>query len=1147
MMGTTGNTKATSWLLLAAFALALGLSLEAAPAASAIYSDADSATQGSWSGKYGANGQVIAGEGSSLPAYATLNITGASTYVWTTETSDPRALQQSSGSSARVAATYYAYSTFVLDLNLTDGNSHSISLYLCDWDDYGRAETITIVDAASQTVLSTQSFSSFTDGIYAVWNIKGHVQIQVTDTAGINGVVNAIFFDPPSASSAPATASYSGSDTTTLGTWTGSYGGNGEVIANGESNIPGYANLNLTGETAYSWTASTSDPRALQTGSGSAARIASAFESTTSFSIGLTLTDGNAHKISLYLCDWDNSGRAETISIVDAVSQTVLNSQTFSSFSGGIYAAWIVKGNIQIQVSSTAGPNGLVNAIFFDSAAAASFTGTDISTQGTWTGKYGGNGEVISNDVSNLPAYANFDLLGQSNYTWTTSTADPRALQTASGSQTRIASTFYAYSAFVIDLNLSDGKAHKISLYLCDWDNYGRAESITVLDAATQTVLNTQKVSSFSGGIYASWIIKGHVQMVVSRTSGINAIVNAIFFDPAAPAPTVSLTANPSSIPAGSSATLNWSSGNANSCTSSGGWNGAEATSGSQSVTPASTTAYTLTCTGIGGTTSASTSVTVTATAPAPTVSLTASPGSISSGWWVTLNWSSSNAASCAAGGPGWTGAKASSGRLTVTPPRTTTYILSCSGAGGSTHATATITVTPAPTVTLTAAARSIASGGSTTLSWSTVNAASCTASGGWTGTQAVRGSLVVSPASTTTYALACQSAGGSSQSTTVVMVNAPKFAIAVSGNKFVNAAEATVQLRGVNLSAFESAAIQGWDPEDPSGGQFGQGYNPNWSAIGSWKANVVRIPLNEDSWLGLICTDTDGIFHHADPGNNYKNAIEAMVEEANAAGLYVILDLHWAAPGHACPLLQSQMADADHSLAFWTSIANTFGYPNGSYANPAVMFELFNEPYLDFDFSGDPWAYMMFGENGSFSGYPASSNGGNWQNVEAAWNVASYQAMINAVRATGASNVVLIGSVSYTADLSGWLSHEPVDSLNQMAATWHPYPAYGSTWGTPAWAQPNFAPEIFSEVQGILEAGIPVIATETGDQDSAGTVGAPLVATITSFADQNGVSVLGWTWDVWQSPDFVLIKDGNGTPTDGYGQFFQAWMVNHK
>lgn len=363
---------------------------------------------------------------------------------------------------------------------------------------------------------------------------------------------------------------------------------------------------------------------------------------------------------------------------------------------------------------------------------------------------------------------------------------------------------------------------------------------------------------------------------------------------------------------------------------------------------------------------------------------------------------------------------------------------------------------------------------------------------------------------------------------------------ISISGNRFIDASGNIVQLRGVNLSAMEFTAIQGWDPSDPTGGNFGQPNNPNWAAISRWKANIVRIPLNEASWLGLTCTDTDGVIHQADPGGNYKQFLANMVQQANAAGMYAILDLHWAAPGNSCPMLQTQMADADHSLDFWTSVAGAYK------TNPAVMFDLFNEPFMNVDFQGDPWAYVMYGTNGSFSGYPAGSTKGNQQNINTPWQIASYQAMINAVRATGATNVVLIGSLSYTADLSGWLAHVPVDPLNQMAASWHPYPTYGAKFGTPIYAQPGFAPQVFSEVQAILGAGIPVLATETGDQASAGTVGAPLVTTITTFADQNGIGVLGWTWDVWTQPSFVLIKDANGTPTDGYGVTFQGWMVNH-
>ncbi len=369
---------------------------------------------------------------------------------------------------------------------------------------------------------------------------------------------------------------------------------------------------------------------------------------------------------------------------------------------------------------------------------------------------------------------------------------------------------------------------------------------------------------------------------------------------------------------------------------------------------------------------------------------------------------------------------------------------------------------------------------------------------------------------------------------------NPGTMSISINGNTFVDASGKIVQLRGVNLSAMEFTAIQGYSPSDPTGGNYGQPNNPNWSAIASWKANIVRIPLNEASWLALTCTDTDGVVHQADPGNNYKTFLANMVKEANAAGMYVILDLHWAAPGTSCPMLQTQMADADHSLDFWTSIAQAYK------SNPAVMFELFNEPFMNVDFTGDQWAYIMFGTGGSFSGYPATSTKGNQKNIATPWSIASYQAMINAVRATGATNPVLIGSLSYTADLSGWLAHVPTDPLNQMAATWHPYPTYGAAFGTAAYAQPGFAPQVFTEVKAIFAAGIPVIATETGDQDTAGTVGSPLVATISAFADQMNMSLLGWTWDVWSNPSDVLIKDVNGTPTDGYGQFFKNWMVNH-
>jgi hypothetical protein len=137
---------------------------------------------------------VIANDLNNVPSYASLSFTGASTYTWTTSTSDARALQTSSGSSSRISSTYYSYG-FTIDLNLTDGNTHKISLYLCDWDAGGRGETISIVDATSKAVLDTETFSSFYNGVYATWDIKGHVQIPVSYNAGKNALVNAIFLN----------------------------------------------------------------------------------------------------------------------------------------------------------------------------------------------------------------------------------------------------------------------------------------------------------------------------------------------------------------------------------------------------------------------------------------------------------------------------------------------------------------------------------------------------------------------------------------------------------------------------------------------------------------------------------------------------------------------------------------------------------------------------------------------------------------------------------------------------------------------------------------------------------------------------------------------------------------------------------------
>lgn len=254
-------------------------------------------------------------------------------------------------------------------------------------------------------------------------------------------------------------------------------------------------------------------------------------------------------------------------------------------------------------------------------------------------------------------------------------------------------------------------------------------------------------------------------------------------------APTVTLTANPTSVVSGSTAALTWSSSNATSCTASGGWTGSKATSGTEnSAALTANASFTLTCSGTGGSGSASVSVTVTAPV-LPTVTLTATPPSVTTGSSTNLTWMSTNATTCTASG-GWTGTKATSGsEVSAALVANTSFTLSCTGAGGTASASASVTVTlPLPQIALSANPTTIAAGGSSTLSWITQNANSCTASAtpanaGWSGARATSGSQSTGALNaTTSFTLSCTGAGGTAQQTTTVAVVSNSAPIANAG-----------------------------------------------------------------------------------------------------------------------------------------------------------------------------------------------------------------------------------------------------------------------------------------------------------------------------------------------------------------------------
>jgi hypothetical protein len=381
---------------------------------------------------------------------------------------------------------------------------------------------------------------------------------------------------------------------------------------------------------------------------------------------------------------------------------------------------------------------------------------------------------------------------------------------------------------------------------------------------------------------------------------------------------------------------------------------------------------------------------------------------------------------------------------------------------------------------------------------------------------------------------------------------------VKVSGNKLVDGTGKTLQIRGVDVSALEFNVIDnaeqapGGKPFDYWGGQY-----PNLSAIAAWKGFAMRIPLNEQSYLNQTAYDPGAsatspqTAELADPLNSYRAVVKQIVDAATAAGMYVILDLHKNAPPAVITGLtttplqllsntsaQSEFSD-ENSIAFWTSVATDYqNYPN-------VIFDLFNEPHIDHFVTPTNLPTIPGQTQGEIAQWFILLHGGTGQLIygdnqtySQNYSVPGMQAMLNAVRATGATNVVMVAGVSWAQDTSLWTQFVPTDPLNQLACSWHAYPSAGAP------SQPGF-PDNFAWAATILSAGYPIIIGETGDESATGST-AKWFPTLLPWADTNNVSVFAWSWNAWGAANDDLITNADGTPTDGEGQYYQNWLVKH-
>jgi hypothetical protein len=289
--------------------------------------------------------------------------------------------------------------------------------------------------------------------------------------------------------------------------------------------------------------------------------------------------------------------------------------------------------------------------------------------------------------------------------------------------------------------------------------------------------------------------------------------------------PSVTFGASPTSVAIQGTSVLTWSTSNADSCTASGGWTGSRATSGTfTTIALASTTTFTLTCSNAaGGSTSRSVTVTVASATPAPTVTFSVNPTTVPLNGSATLSWTTSNATSCTGSGglSGWAGSKQTSGSQNVGPfVASTTFTLSCTGAGGTTQRNAVVSLLGAPTLTFTALPTSVSSGASSTLTWASTNANSCTASGAWAGNKGTAGTQSTGAlTATSAFTLSCSGDGGTVQQTANVTVTgappppppapAPTVSLTASSSSVTSGTSSTLSWTTTNATS--CVAMDGW------------------------------------------------------------------------------------------------------------------------------------------------------------------------------------------------------------------------------------------------------------------------------------------------------------------------------------------------
>lgn len=346
---------------------------------------------------------------------------------------------------------------------------------------------------------------------------------------------------------------------------------------------------------------------------------------------------------------------------------------------------------------------------------------------------------------------------------------------------------------------------------------------------------------------------------------------------------------------------------------------------------------------------------------------------------------------------------------------------------------------------------------------------------------------------------VASQTPGKSPTSTSTSTLTSPSAFPHVKGNQIIDASGRSLILHGTHIQSQFNTGPWG------NSAKITNALNPSiFNVIRSWNMNALRIPV--------------AAYMYQMP--NYMNLLDTIVQQANQAGLYVILaNFEDAQAGGGSGVLDQQ------GLAFWQFAAAH--YKN----NPMVMFDLINEPH-----------------------YP---DWGTWLNGNG--NVVGLQTVVNAVRATGARQIIIAEWNEDGADGFATIGTNVINDPNivysmhtYLAALYHSLERTPQGWDSVFGNFSSSHPMYIGEWAFLPNARYPVFCQSiTPDQATQ------LVNTFLDYMQQKGINWTAWSF----TPSHLILDTATFTPTTltsswccgqgpvcpaGMGTILKSFLLSH-